>query len=68
MMKSIVFMVSQLNENEGWYTAEASGKDFFIVTEAKNLDNLKEKIEDALICQFDEIIPYDMLVKPSIAH
>ena len=49
-VKEIVFMVE--DDPEGGYTAKALGESIF--TEADTLEELKEKIRDALKCHFDK--------------
>ena len=49
-MGELMFMVEQADE--GGYTARAVGKSIF--TEADSLEELREKIRDAVRCHFDE--------------
>ena len=47
--KEIIFIVE--DDPEGGYTAKALGQSIF--TEAETIEELKEKIKDALVCHFD---------------
>ncbi len=49
-MSEIIFVVE--DSDEGGYTAKALG--YSIYTEGETLDELKEKIRDAVKCHFDE--------------
>ena len=49
-MKEIIFLVE--DAPEGGYTASALGED--IITEADDLDGLREMVRDAVLCHFDE--------------
>ncbi len=49
-MKEIIFLVEE--SLEGGYEAKALGES--ILTEAENLNDLKESIKDAVKCHFDE--------------
>jgi hypothetical protein len=50
MAKEIIFMVEEAPE--GGYTAQALG--YSIFTEADTWDELKEAVQDAVRCHFDE--------------
>jgi hypothetical protein len=50
MLKEIIFMVEEAPE--GGYTAQALG--YAIFTEADTWDELKEAVQDAVRCHFDE--------------
>ena len=50
MAKEIIFMVEEAPE--GGYTAQALG--YSIFTEAATWDELKEAVQDAVHCHFDE--------------
>ena len=47
---AVVFLVEEAPE--GGYTARALGASIF--TEADSLDDLRERVRDAVHCQFDE--------------
>ena len=49
-MKELIFLVE--DAPEGGYTARALGED--IITEADDLDSLREMVRDAVVCHFDE--------------
>ncbi|PYS84562.1 MAG: 2-oxoisovalerate dehydrogenase [Acidobacteria bacterium] len=49
-MQEIIFLVE--DAPEGGFTARALGED--IITEADDLDSLREMIRDAVRCHFDE--------------
>ena len=49
-MKELIFLVE--DAPEGGYTARALGED--IITEADDLDGLREMVRDAVVCHFDE--------------
>jgi hypothetical protein len=49
-MTEIVFLIE--DDPEGGYTARALGES--IVTEADDLDSLREMIRDAVLCHFPE--------------
>jgi hypothetical protein len=50
MLKEVIFMVEEALE--GGYTAQALGHSIF--TEADNWDELKESVQDAVRCHFEE--------------
>ncbi len=50
MIKEIIFMVEEASE--GGYIAQALGHSIF--TEADNWDELKEAVQDAVRCHFEE--------------
>jgi len=50
MEKEIIFLVEE--SNEGGYEAKALG--YSIYTEAENLEELKNKVKDAVRCHFEE--------------
>ncbi len=49
-MKELIFVVEEAPE--GGYTARALGEAIF--TEGEDLDDLREKVRDAVRCHFDE--------------
>ena len=49
-MNEIIFLIEEAPE--GGYTAKAL--EYSIFTEADDMNELKEKIKDAVICHFDE--------------
>jgi hypothetical protein len=49
-MQELIFLVE--DAPEGGFTARALGED--IITEADDLDSLREMIRDAVRCHFDE--------------
>lgn len=58
-MKEIVFLVEEAEE--GGYTARALGESIF--TEGKTMQELRDNIQEALDCHFD-----DVSEKPKVAH
>jgi hypothetical protein len=58
MLKEIIFLVEQAPE--GGYTAQALG--YSIFTEADTWDELKEAVQDAVRCHFEEN------EKPALVH
>ena len=62
-MNELIFVVE--NAPEGGYTARALGAS--IITEADDLDTLREQVRDAVRCHFDEgqgprVIRFDELI------
>jgi hypothetical protein len=57
-MEEIVFIVKE-DELEGGFTAAAVN--YSIITEADNIESLKQNIREAIECHFDE-------AKPKIIH
>ncbi len=58
-MKEIIFLIEEAEE--GGYTARALGESIF--TEGESMDELRNNIQEALDCHFDEV-----LEKPKVAH
>ncbi len=63
-MTEIVFLVEEAPE--GGYTARAVGES--ILTEADDLDSLRDMVKDAVACHFDDEAARPRIIRLHVVH